>query len=116
MLFCSGSFLKSSGREIALPFQIRTRLQPKSDKTSVFEDGLGLPRNFELYGTDKQTLCDYTVQQSTNFLGWNFPLSLKLVQYREDNREPWVQALGKVLLLRTANEPVLPPEVLHHRR
>ncbi len=80
MVFCSGTFLKSSGREILLPFGVRPQLPRMSDQTSVFEDGLGLPKRFELYGTNRQKLCDYTVQQSTNFLGWNLPLSFELVQ------------------------------------
>jgi hypothetical protein len=116
MAFCSGTFLKSAGREILLPFGVRPRLPRVSDKTSVFEDGLGLPKRFELYGTNQQKLCEYTVQQSTNFLGWNLPLSFELVQYREDNSQPRVQAVGKVTLVRSASAPMLPPEVLEQVR
>jgi hypothetical protein len=116
MAFCSGTFLKSAGREILLPFGVRTQRSRVSDKTSVFEDGLGLPKRFELYGTNQRKLCEYTVQQSTNFLGWDLPLSFELVQYREDNGAPRVQAVGKATLVRHASPPMLPPEVLEQVR
>jgi len=116
MAFCSGTFLKSAGREILLPFGVRPRLPRASDKTSIFEDGLGLPKRFELYGTNQQKLCDYTVQESTNFLGWNLPLSFELVQYREENREPRVKVVGKAISVGLASAPILPPEVLEQVR
>jgi hypothetical protein len=116
MAFCSGTFLKSAGREIILPFHVRESLPRLSDKTAVFEDGFRLPRQFELYGPHQQKLCEYTVQESTNVLGWNLPLSFKLVQYREDNIQGKIQAVGNVSLIRSSRAPVLPTRVLEPTR
>jgi hypothetical protein len=114
MAFCSGTFLKSSGREIILPFHVPSL--HLSDKTTVFKDGLGLPKQFELYSPNQQKLCEYTVQESTNVLGWNFPLSFKLVQYREENIQAKIHAVGKVTLIRPASAPVLPLRILEQTR
>jgi hypothetical protein len=82
LAFCSGTYLKQSGRLIPLPVEAPYWLESAcSDRTMVFDDGLGLPKSVDLYATNGQCICHYEVLQSTNFLGWTFPLRFKLTQY-----------------------------------
>ena len=56
-----------------------------SDVTTKFNDTLGLPKLLELYTTNSpfsQPVIQYRVTNSTNFLGWRFPLEFKVAQYR----------------------------------
>jgi len=89
LAFCSGSYLKRDGRTIPLPSVPFTRPFPYSDKTASFADGFGLPRSVELFATNTQQVLRYQVQQSTNVLGWNFPLKFELVQYRPARTTGW---------------------------
>ena len=83
LAFCSGPFLHSDGRRVPLPIGVNPRASYSrnySDTTSVFPDALGLPKRMELRTPDNHLLCEYTVQETTNVLGWSFPMRFKIVQ------------------------------------
>ncbi len=86
LAFCSGSALKQEGRRLFPPSDLWKELvaAPSGfiDKVSVFDDGLDLPKSIELFTPQEQLIFQYQVRQSTNVLGWNFPLEFYLVQYR----------------------------------
>jgi len=86
LAFCSGSALKREGRRLFPPSDLWKELvaAPSGfmDKVSVFDDSLGLPKSIELFTPQDQLIFQYQVRQSTNVLGWNFPLEFYLVQYR----------------------------------
>jgi hypothetical protein len=117
LAFCSGEFLKRDGRRVPLPIDVLSwRLVPDySDTTVVFDDTLGLPQKMELHTPDRQLVCQYEVQQSTNFLGWNFPLHFKIAQSRLGYDGKLIrhgQATGKVFSMRVGTEPRIPVDVL----
>ena len=112
LAFCSGTYLKRSGRIVPLPVAT-LRHSPGafgySDLTETFQDGLGLPRKMKLLTSralyhqsvedfnreqfydgptaDPPAVPDgllkfhYEVAESTNVLGWNFPLRFEYRQY-----------------------------------
>ncbi len=118
LAFCSGTYLKRSGRIVPLPVAIighAPDVFAYSDETETFDDDLGLPRTVQLFTSQslheksvrevskamakrapKPTLQDglrkfhYRVTQSTNYLGWTFPLTF---EFAEDKP----QELGNVL-------------------
>jgi hypothetical protein len=49
MAFCSGSFLKSEGRRIQLPFPTQIKEADCSDTTSFFNDELESAQRLEVY-------------------------------------------------------------------
>ena len=53
--------------------------------TAVFGDSLGLPKAVDFYTDNAQPVCRYRVVESTNVIGWNFPLHLggNIHRYRE---------------------------------
>src|SRR5437773_3518961 len=85
LALCSGSALKHQGRRIYPPSDLWKEsivLQSGwSDKTTVSEDGLALPKSVTLQMTNGQTVVEYQVHQTTNVLGWTFPQEFYLVQY-----------------------------------
>src|SRR5258705_4322263 len=86
LAFCSGPCLKRDGRLIFPPSDLWKELicAPSgfSDRTTVFPDAFGLPKNVVLYTTNGQPVLQYSVTASTNVLGWEFPLEFYLAQYR----------------------------------
>ncbi len=112
LAFGSGSFLKRSDRIIPMPVAIighAPDVFAYSDRTETFDDELGLPRTVELFTsqsryeasvnefwknkagripkreiTDGLSAFHYTVTQSTNFLGWSFPLAFEFAGVREE--------------------------------
>src|ERR1041385_4395475 len=128
LAFCSGSYLKREGREIFPPafswkFEIWPSFDP--DRTAVFEDELGLPKRVDLATTNGQPVFAYRVSNSTNMLGWEFPLEFHIVQYRPQyalrfeapyyNTNAWVvdwTAIGRVTRLSVGTQPTIPPELL----
>ena len=83
LAFCSGPFLQSSGRRVPVPIGVNPNfgyLKNYSDSTLVFPDALGLPKRMELHTPDHHLLCEYTVEETTNLLGWTFPMRFKIVQ------------------------------------
>jgi hypothetical protein len=117
LAFCSGPFLKTKGRVVPLPIGVPTwKFTPDySDTTVVFNDELGLPQHMEFHTPDKQLVLQYEVLQSTNFLGWNFPLQFKIFESRLGFDGTLVrhgQTLGKVTSIRPGTEPEIPADVL----
>jgi len=113
LAFCSGPFLQSNGRHVPVPIGIDQ--QNYLDSTSVFSDGLGLPKQMELRTPNNHLLSKYTVEEATNFLGWTFPTRFKFVEYRPDSNgilQDDLQAEGKVISIRKAAAPEVPDDVL----
>jgi len=103
LAFCSGSCLKREGRQIFPPSDLWKELviAPSgfTDKTTVFEDELGLPSSVDLYTTNRQPVLQYRLLQSTNVLGRDFPLVFHLAQYRPAGTNGWelhLAAKGRV--------------------
>ncbi len=116
LAFCSGSALKRDGRQLFPPSDLWKELLSAPagfmDKTTVFEDGLGLPRSVELFTQKDQLIFQYQVRQSTNVLGWNFPLEFYGVQYRPVRTNGWAVQLtvkGKVTSIGVGAESKIPP-------
>lgn len=84
--FCSGPCLKRPGRLIFPPSDLWKELvcAPSgfSDRTEVFDDALGLPKRVDLFTPRTEPVLQYRVTNSTNFLGWHFPLEFNVAQYR----------------------------------
>ena len=91
---CSGPVLKMKDRHLYPPSDLwkETVYAPKgfTDKTTVFADSLGLPTSMTLFATTTQPIFQYRAHQSTNILGWNFPLEFYMVQYEPDDTNGWV--------------------------
>ncbi|MHB8519983.1 MAG: M56 family metallopeptidase [Limisphaerales bacterium] len=113
LAFCSGTYLKRSGRIIPLPAADIGHAPDDfayPDKTETFQDGLGLPRKVELYVSQERYVASvrrfwpkaplpiqsppdrlrkfhYIVTESTNFLGWHFPLAF---EFAEDTPEDFM--------------------------
>ena len=116
LAFCSGSALKREGRQLFPPDDLWKELLSAPagfmDKTTVFKDGLDLPRSLELFTPKDQLIFQYQVRQSTNVLGWNFPLEFYGVQYRPVGTNGWVVQLtvkGKVTTIGVGTEAKIPP-------
>jgi hypothetical protein len=99
LAYCSGTFLRTKGRIIPLPVapvEGCIDFFDYPDKTEVFQDGLGLPRRLELLVSQelKERLVakhalgpgnsprkfHYSAIESTNFHGWNLPLSFEFAE------------------------------------
>jgi len=116
LAFCSGPYLKQSGRQVPLPVGPSEQAWGYTDKTEVFADALGLPKHTELYSLDEQLVCDYQVIRSTNFLGWTIPLQFKLIQHGAPSNgkadfSSTTELMGKVTSISVGEEPMLPGEV-----
>lgn len=81
---------------------------------SVFEDGLGLPKTVDFYTDNGQPVFRYRATESTNVLGWTFPLRFELAQYRNEyGRGPWelnLTASGIVTSIGVGRPPQIPTE------
>jgi hypothetical protein len=113
LAFCSGPYLKSNGRWIPQPsIEYLTYGTRYSDRTTSFQDTLGLPSEMEFYTTNNQPVCQYRIVGSTNVLGWNFPLEFHLAQYRRDYQTGVCQlhmtATGKLTSIGVGGEPGVP--------
>lgn len=87
------------------------------DKTIVFKDSLGLPQSICEYGRTNQLILHYQVHESTNVLGWNFPLEFYLIQYYSSRSNGWqvhLTAKGKVTSIKPADKLEVPAEVLSY--
>ncbi len=120
LALCSGPFLQHEGRRIYPPRSIwkESRLGASgwTDKTTVFKDGLGLPRRLDLLATNNQPVFQYQVHLSTNVLGWNFPLEFYGLQYQPIATNLWrleTSFKGRVTAIRPATKPEIPPEVIN---
>lgn len=127
LAFCSGPCLKLEGRRLYPPSCLWKPLISApdgfSDRTTVFEDGLGLPKNLNLYTAKGQPILQYRVLESTNVGGWNFPLQFKLVQYRPPidpgsdgyGTNAWelaIAAEGRLTAIHIGKRPEVPIEVM----
>jgi len=107
-------------------------------RTQTFEDQLGLPRTMELFTSrerakgavwdrrlvryprienaklhdpslpDNALAFRYFVDESTNFLGWNFPLKFGFVSYHVNQQHaggPSIEGRGTVLSIRDSSKP-----------
>jgi hypothetical protein len=98
LAFCSGSFLKQHGRHIPLPSDIWKEFLPSSwettEKTTPFEDELGLPERMVLYTDKNQPVLQCRATLSTNVLDWNFPLQFYLAQYNPAGSMQWLNLVA----------------------
>lgn len=114
---CSGPCLKREGRKIYPPDDMwKESFLARSDwtdKTTVFADSLGVPKNLTLLTTNNQPILQYQVHQSTNVLSWNIPLEFYLVQYIQTGTNDWGldwTAKGKVTDISIGTEHSFPRE------
>jgi hypothetical protein len=119
LAFCSGPALKREGRRIFPPSafwkESRIAYSGWSDVTEVFKDGLGQPKSINLVATNNQSIFQYQVRQSTNVLGWNFPLEFYGVQYLPTDTNSWKLHLtltGRVTSIGAGTEPEFPADVM----
>jgi hypothetical protein len=115
LAFCSGSYLKREDCQVPLPsMDYWSYPIIHSDKFTVFEDVLGLPRVADFYAGDGQPVCRYRALEPTNVLGWSFPLRFELAQYRNEfGQGPWelsLTASGKVIAIGVGSQPEIPTE------
>lgn len=115
LALCSGPALKRDGRQLFPPSDLWKELLSApagfSDKTTVFDDGLGLPRSIELFTPQQRHIFQYQVRQTTNVVGWEFPLEFYGVQYRPAQTNGWELQLtfkGKVTAIGVGSEPQAP--------
>jgi hypothetical protein len=81
LAFCSGPLLRQKDRVIPWPDPDGYPISvASSDTTTVFKDELGLPSHVTLSSVNRLVACQYMVLESTNFLGWTFPLRFELTQ------------------------------------
>ena len=84
-----------------------------SDQTTVFKDGLGLPKSLDLIATNNQPIFQYQVHKSTNVLGWNFPLEFYCVQYLPTGTnllKLHLTTKGKLTSIKEGTKPEIPVE------
>jgi hypothetical protein len=119
LAFCSGSALKSNGRHLYPLSDIwkQTINAPTgfSDQTTVFKDALGLPIDMKLFAQTSQPIFQYQVHQTTNVMGWNFPLEFYMVQYEPDGANSWMvsfTARGRITAIGPGTKPQIPESVL----
>lgn len=116
LALCSGPSLQKPGRTIFPPSDLwkETRVAYSggwSDDVVAFDDPLGLPRAITLTTTNGQPIVQYQVHQTTNVLGWTFPLEFYLVQYVAHGTNQWtveLTAKGRVTDIRLAQKPEIP--------
>jgi hypothetical protein len=129
--FCSGPYLQREGHEVFPPSSLWKQLIPARaflDRTVRFNDSFGLPKRMELYATNSpniQPVVQYRVFNSTNILGWEFPLEFRISQYcpaplpgspgivtGTNGWEIEFTARGKVTSIREGAKPQIPENVL----
>jgi hypothetical protein len=112
LAFCSGTYLKAKSGAIPLPtFDYWSYGIRYTNHTTLYEDNLGLPRAVDFNTSKNQPLCRYRVLESTNVLGWNFPLRFEIAEYREHPDGHWElneSTSGRVIDIRPGEAPQLP--------
>jgi len=123
LAFCSAPCLKHQGRKIFPPgpFWVESAIASYGwkDRTRVLDDSLGLPESVQLISTNNQTIFQYQVHQTTNVMGWNFPLEFYGIQYIGSASNGWrvdMSFKGTVKSIRAVGEPRVPSELLKARR
>jgi hypothetical protein len=119
LAFCSGPALKRAGRQIFPPsgFWKESSIPEWGwrDVTEVFQDGLGSPKSINLVSTNNQSIFRYQVRQTTNVVGWNFPLEFYGVQYQPTGTNNWKLHLtlrGRVTGIGVGSRPEIPEDVM----
>jgi hypothetical protein len=115
MAFCSAPTLKHEGRIIYPTSALwKQYVRNWKEKTSVFPDGLGLPRSIELVTTNKHPLFEYQAHMTTNFMGWTFPTEFFAVQNWPSTNNEWQvfgTMKGRITSIRATTEPKIPDDV-----
>jgi hypothetical protein len=117
LAFCSGPYLRREGRQVPKPLDLTSRGWGYRDETEVFADNLGLPRQVKHYSLNDELVSTYQVLQTTNFLGWTFPLRFKLRAYQGPGNGlaglavPPTDLEGTLTSISVGQEPQLPEEV-----
>ncbi len=119
LAFCSGSALKTPGRQLNPPLDLwkETTDAPQgfTDLTKVYPDALGLPMSIKLFAQTSQPIFQYQVHATTNVLGWHFPREFYMVQYEPDGTGGWVAsftARGRITAIGSGQRPAIPEPVL----
>jgi hypothetical protein len=114
--FCSGPFLQRTTRGVPLPTAgVNETVFGFTNETRVFTDALGLPRSASFFVPPHELKCRYEVPQSTNVLGWNFPLAFTAEQRVPDRFGKWNRDLtinGRVTAIRAVSKLEVPEEIL----
>jgi hypothetical protein len=114
--FCSGSFLQKTTRGVPLPTAgVNETVFGFTNEMRAFTDELGLPRTASFYAPPRELKCRYEVAQSTNVLGWNFPLVFAAEQREPDRFGKWNRNLtinGRVTTIRSVPKLEVPEEIL----
>ncbi len=137
LAYCSGTYLKREGRIIPPPMTDlpgAVDAYAYSDQTETFEDDFGLPRKLNLLTSDSLHEASvnqffyrirrekpkprkgfgngilkfhYEVLESTNFLGWNFPVQFVFFQndWRNGNWYLRFRGTGRLSSIRAAERP-----------
>lgn len=115
-VFCSGPYLQQSTRGVPLPTAAPGRtVFGFTNVTAFFADGFGLPRTAVFYETPRQIKGRYDVSQSTNVLGWNFPLAFTAEEREPDRFGKWNRTLtvnGRVTSVRAVPKLEVPEDIL----
>ncbi len=118
LAFCSGSVLRREGRQLFPPSDLWKELMVTTngfpDRTTVYQDGLGLPQRVELFTPNERCLFQYQVRQTTNVSGWNFPLEFYALQYKPVGTNGWelqMTAKGRITSIRPTTEMQIPAEL-----
>jgi hypothetical protein len=114
--FCSGPYLQQTTRGVPLPTAAPGRtVFGYTNETTLFADAFGLPRRAVFYEMPRQIKGRYDVQQSTNVLGWNFPLAFTAEEHEPDRFGKWSRALtvnGRVTSIRAVPKLEVPEDIL----
>ena len=85
LALCSGSALQREERQLFPPsdFWKHYIAAPNGfvDNTTVFDDGLGLPRSIELLDAEQRPIFQYQVRHATNVADWTIPTEFYGMQY-----------------------------------
>lgn len=113
--FCSGPFLQKTTRGVPLPTAgPNETVFGLTNETRTFADELGLPRRADFFAPPHELKCRYEATQSTNVLGWNFPLVFTAEQRAPDHFGKWNRNLtinGRVTAIRSVPALVLPGDI-----
>jgi hypothetical protein len=112
LAFCSAPYLKAKPEHVPLPTDGLSAYGIRhTDDTTLFEDSLGLPRAVDLIAATNQPVCRYRVLESTNVLGWNFPLRFAVAEYLANRDGRWElkeSTSGWIIDIRASEAPQLP--------
>lgn len=117
LALASGPCLKKSGEKLYPPVDFwKEYFAPMwTVTTNLFPDNLGLPRSIDFIENTNQYIFRYQTRETTNFLGWTFPLEFYGVQYIRGNIGGAVISMafkGRVASFHPASKPSIPESVL----